>query len=113
MYTRHVSQQRDRITPAQIRQAGSRELSIRWADGAESLYDVRDLRLACSCAHCVDEWSGAGRLDPASVPADVRPQKIEAVGRYALQIEWSDGHNTGIYPYERLRALADESAARP
>ena len=43
MYTRHVSQQRDRITPAQIHQAGSRELSIRWADGAESLYDVRDL----------------------------------------------------------------------
>ena len=47
---------------------------------------------------------------PASVPADVRPQKIEAVGRYALQIEWSDGHNTGIYPYDRLRALADDSA---
>ena len=113
MYTRGVAQPSDRITPAQIRQAGPRELAIRWADGAESVYDVRDLRLACSCAHCIDEWTGRQRLDAASVPADVRPQRIEAVGRYALQIEWSDGHNTGIYPYERLRELADRAAAAP
>jgi ATP-binding protein involved in chromosome partitioning len=105
-----VSSERERVTPTAIRQAGPRELAIRWADGRESLYDVRGLRLACSCAHCVDEWSGAGRLDPDSVPLDVRPEKISSVGRYALQIEWSDGHDTGIYPYERLRSLADDSA---
>ncbi len=90
-----------------IRQAGPRELAIRWADGAESLYAVRDLRLACGCARCVDEWSGEGRLDPASVPADVHPLGIEPVGRYAIQVRWSDGHDTGIYPYRRLRELAD------
>ena len=92
-------------TPTAISQRGPRELAIRWSDGGETVLDVRALRLACACANCIDEWSGAGRLDPASVPADVHPLRIQAVGRYAIQIEWSDGHGTGIYPYDRLRAL--------
>ncbi len=94
-----------RSTPKEIRQFGPRELGISWADGHESRYDVRELRLACACARCVDEWSGAGRLDPASVPEDVHPLRIEPVGRYAIQIAWSDGHDTGIYPFRRLREL--------
>jgi ATP-binding protein involved in chromosome partitioning len=96
--------------PTEISQASARELRIRWADGVESIYDVRVLRLACGCAACVDEWTGEDRLDPASVPVDVAPQAIKQVGRYAIQIEWSDGHATGIYPYARLRALAEEQA---
>ena len=91
--------------PTEIRQDGPRTLAITWGDGHESRYEVRALRLACACANCVDEWSGAGRLDPASVPDGVHPLRIEPVGRYAIQIYWSDGHDTGIYPYRRLRAL--------
>jgi ATP-binding protein involved in chromosome partitioning len=101
------------ITPAEIRQSGPRTLAIRWSDGHESAFDVRELRLACACARCVDEWTGEEALDPASVPADVHPLRIERVGRYAIQIEWSDGHASGIYPFERLRALADATAAGP
>ena len=92
-------------TPTAISQRGARELAIRWSDGVETALDVRALRLACACAQCIDEWSGAGRLDPSSVPADVHPVRIQPVGRYAIQIEWSDGHGTGIYPFDRLRAL--------
>jgi len=94
-----------RFTPTGIRQCGPRELAIAWADGAECIYEVRDLRLACACASCIDEWSGAGRLDPASVPDDVAPVRIAPVGRYALQILWSDGHETGIYSFRNLREL--------
>lgn len=100
------------ITPARIAQQGPRALAITWQDGAESVFDVRALRLACACAHCVDEWSGEDRLDPASVPEDVRPIRIDAVGRYAIQIAWSDGHDSGIYPFRRLRALAAEEPRR-
>ena len=66
---------------------------------------MRRLRLACACARCVDEWTGERRLDAASVPDDVRPIKIQPVGRYAIQIDWSDGHSTGIYSFRQLRAL--------
>jgi ATP-binding protein involved in chromosome partitioning len=99
-------------TPTKIEQRGPRVLGIAWADGAESALDVRDLRLACGCAQCVDEWSGAGRLDANAVPADVHPVRIAGVGRYAIQIEWSDGHGSGIYPFRRLRELGDERKGR-
>jgi len=49
--------------------------------------------------------SGQPLLDPARVPADVRPLRIALVGAYAIRIEWSDGHSTGIYPYELLWRL--------
>ena len=94
-------------TPTKIAQADARTLAIRWADGAESRLDVRELRLACGCAQCIDEWSGEGRLDASAVPEDVHPLRIEPVGRYAIQIAWSDGHASGIYPFRRLRELAD------
>ena len=95
-------------TPTQISQRGPRALAIRWSDGGESVIDVRALRLACGCAECIDEWSGAGRVDPVSVPEDVHPVRIQPVGRYAIQIEWSDGHGSGIYPFSRLRELGGD-----
>ena len=100
-------------TPTRIQQHDPRTLSIVWADGAESLIDVRALRLACGCAHCVDEWSGEALLDAEAVPDDVAPIGIQSVGRYAIQIEWSDGHAAGIYPFERLRRLADRGLLGP
>ena len=95
----------DRTTPAGIRQASPGELAISWRDGHQSTLEVRKIRLACGCAVCVDEWTGEERLDPASVPEDVHPLRIEPVGRYAIQIVWSDGHESGIYPFRRLREL--------
>ncbi len=101
-----------RTTPVEICQSGPQVLSIRWADGEESAFPVRALRLACACALCVDEWTGEYKLDPAAVPEDIRPVKVGSVGRYAISIRWSDGHDTGIYPFERLRALADREGAK-
>ena len=92
-------------TPTRISQRGPRELAIAWEDGAASVYNVRELRLKCACAACVDEWTGEERLDPTSVPQDVHPLRIESVGRYAIQIDWSDGHSSGIYPFRTLRAI--------
>ena len=100
-------------TPSGIRQHDGRTLAIDWADGATSLMDVRALRLACGCAQCVDEWSGAPLLAPDLVPQDITPRALQSVGRYAIQIEWSDGHDTGIYPFERLRELADRGLLDP
>jgi ATP-binding protein involved in chromosome partitioning len=96
-----------RHTPTGIRQRGPRELGISWSDGAKSRYEVRQLRLACSCAHCVDEWTGEGRLDSSTIPDGVHPLSIQGVGRYAIKIDWSDGHSTGIYSFRQLRELSD------
>ena len=96
--------------PAAVEQAGPDALRIRWDDGIESVYAVRELRLACRCARCIEETTGRPLLDPAGIPADVRPVRIQSVGRYALQFSWSDGHDSGIYTYEYLRQLHDARA---
>ena len=80
-------------------------LRIEWGDGHVSEYEPRYLRLQCRCAGCIDEMSGARLLDPRTVPEDVYPLSIRYVGRYALSFAWSDGHATGIYPFELLRAV--------
>ena len=80
-------------------------LTIHWPDRVQRI-DARDLRLACRCAACRDELSGRPLLDPARVPLDVAPLRIWSVGNYALGIAFSDGHDSGIYAYELLSAIA-------
>ncbi|HET8650234.1 MAG TPA: DUF971 domain-containing protein [Gemmatimonadales bacterium] len=80
-------------------------LLIEWDDqGHQGFYPARELRLACPCAHCVEEMSGQPLLDPATVPPDVRPVSLALVGAYGLRITWSDGHSTGIYTFHQLLA---------
>jgi ATP-binding protein involved in chromosome partitioning len=46
--------------------------------------------------------SGVPLLDPARVPSDIRPVTVALVGAYGLKVQWSDGHSTGIYTFQRL-----------
>ena len=95
-----------------VRTDGS--VQIRWNDEHESTYAAAALRLACSCATCVDEWSGDRRLRPEDVELGVRPASMQLVGNYALHITWSDGHSTGIYTWDALRRLCPcGECARP
>ena len=80
-------------------------LSILWDDGHQAAYTPAHLRLACKCALCEDEWSGERRLDASSIASDIRALSVKPVGRYGIQVNWSDGHSTGIYTFDRLRAL--------
>lgn len=94
-----------RSEPHEIKKLGRSQLAITWSDDHTSTYAARYLRQHCQCALCVDEWSGQPRLDPDSVPSDLAIVSVELVGRYALHFSWSDGHDTGIYPFTRLREL--------
>jgi len=99
--------------PKGLGQDGPRTLTVDWSHGHEGRHDVRALRLACRCAECVDEWTGQRRLEASRVPEDVVPRRIEPVGRYGIQVEWSDGHSTGIYTYETLAELCECPSCRP
>ena len=96
-------------TPIGFAQRDRTTLSVLWEDSRQDDLDVRDLRLACRCAACVEEMSGRPLLDPASIVADVAPRSITGIGNYAITITWSDGHSTGIYAYDNLRALAERN----
>lgn len=101
------------VVPLELIQMGSRSLGIKWNDGHHSKYQVRHLRLQCRCAKCIDEWTREKILKDESVPEDIRPKQLETVGRYAIKIDWSDGHDTGIYTFDQLRALCECPTCRP
>lgn len=69
------------------------------------MYGARGLRLACACAACVEEMTGRALLDPGRVGDDVYALALRLVGAYAVHVSWSDGHDSGIYPWERLLAV--------
>ena len=88
--------------PIEIVGLGQPEVRIVWDEGDEDLWTARNLRLRCSCAHCVHEFSGKKLLDPAAVPDTLRVSQMHLVGNYGLSIAFSDGHSTGIYRFDDL-----------
>lgn len=85
-------------------------ITLKWGDGHETTYVARDLRLACRCAECIEETTGRKLIDPSTVPNNMRAKHIELVGQYAMLIQWSDGHSTGIYNFRDLRGNCPCSA---
>ena len=88
----------------------SENLVINWEDGNSSKYRYVDLRAACPCAQCVDEWSGERRITAGDVPQEVKVDSYSAVGNYAVAFNWSDGHNTGLYAYTYLKKLSETAS---
>lgn len=74
--------------------------------GEEFKVPCIDLRFECPCASCVDEMTGKRTLKKGSLKPDVKPMKIEPVGRYGIHVLWSDGHSTGMYHFDRLYEIA-------
>jgi DUF971 family protein len=96
------------MEPKSAEQTAPDRFRIRWKDGVTTEYTARQLRLACPCAGCIEEWSGRRLLDPATVPQELQLVAAELVGRYALSFRWSDGHRTGIFAWPYLRQLGAE-----
>lgn len=93
------------IEPVQIIEESDSEISIKWSDDTETLFKAVDLRRACPCAGCINEWTGEKMLDASSIPDDISFKHISIVGRYALSFHFSDGHETGIYSFAYLKGL--------
>jgi DUF971 family protein len=95
----------DQATPVEIRKKGGERLTVRWADGHESVFPARTLRGLCPCAQCVSETTGQRLTFEEHVRPDVAIAAARMVGNYALHFDWSDGHTTGIYSFDYLRRI--------
>jgi DUF971 family protein len=88
-------------------------VEIAWSDGHTSRYDFPYLRDHCPCALCNDEREKKEKLGTATGSAAALPmfkpkakaKSATAVGNYAIQIEFTDGHSTGIFSFEYLREI--------
>jgi DUF971 family protein len=93
------------IEPTEIVEESDSEVSITWSDGARTKYNAVQLRRACPCAGCINEWTGEKQLDDAQISEDLAFRHISIVGRYALNFHFTDGHDTGIFSFAYLRKL--------
>jgi ATP-binding protein involved in chromosome partitioning len=93
--------------PLRVDTTAAGELAIEWIDGHKSAHSPWPLRTVCPCAACVDEDTGRRVLDPSRVPLDVKVTGVTPVGRYGVGLAFSDGHNTGIYTYDKLRKTCE------
>ena len=90
------------------------QLCLSWSDGHESVFDYERLRQACPCAWCAGEAGLPGNLstDTPLTEEQITLYELQMVGRYGLTPIWGDGHKTGIYTYERLRAMCECDTCR-
>jgi DUF971 family protein len=82
---------------------GARKTEIDWADGHKSAYPHELLRGYCPCAGCQGHSGTISFIKHEGRALEI--DELEGVGNYALQIDWADGHNSGIYSYVYLRTL--------
>jgi len=112
-----------RPTSVKVNVSTGRGVDIEWGDGHASHYEFTYLREQCPCATCNEERekkanatvpsgpAGAGGTLPGMGPSlpmyKPKPtaKQAKAVGSYAIQIDFSDGHTTGIYSFEYLRSV--------
>ncbi|HWL94274.1 MAG TPA: DUF971 domain-containing protein [Phycisphaerae bacterium] len=115
----------DQFKPVDLHLDRRDGLTIEWADSRRSTYSLAYLRKSCPCAGCRTERE-TPKPKTSSMSLTVLPENIsravefanaKLVGKYAIQIEWADGHNTGIYDFRYLRLIdpagANESAPSP
>lgn len=94
--------------PAKLHLDRQRQLEVTWPDGQHSVYSLTYLRTHCPCASCrkfrEEQTERKSRLTllPGNYAGTLTATKAEMVGSYALRIEWSDGHASGIYSFEHL-----------
>lgn len=99
------------LYPTKLALSGEHRLLIEWSDGQKRSYAFSELRDKCPCATCREKRSqppAASSLLPVLSAAEARPLKVlgmKPVGAYAYAIQFSDGHDTGIYTFELLREI--------
>ncbi len=87
----------------------AKTITLNWGDGETTTVSNAALRRACACALCVDEMTRAPLLDPKTIPMDIHAEKVGIIGNYAIMVDWSDGHNTGFFPFKTIRELAENA----
>ncbi len=100
--------------PVKLNLKRDEKLEIEWSDGRVSVYGMSYLRSICPCASCKivreDQSAAAGkkpllRVLPGNYAEPIRAETAELVGNYALRIDWSDKHGSGIYSFQYLREM--------
>ena len=109
-------------TPTRLDLKKDEHLTIDWQDGRRGVYSLTLLRSMCPCAQCRTVREGSNPHDispgpkkkslltilPGNYSGQITVVNAHLVGNYAMKIEWSDKHDSGIYSFEYLRSICPE-----
>ncbi len=87
-------------------ESDAKTLKITWKDGKQCVYDLLSLRKNCPCANCRGGHDMTARRTTGHIQT-IALVSWKKVGRYAVQITWSDNHDLGIYTFDHLRESCD------
>ena len=103
-------------TPLKLNLQRDKQLEILWQDGRRSVFTLTFLRSMCPCAQCKAVRGDDKPPEPAKktslkiLPGNyaeaITVLKAELVGNYAMRIDWSDAHGSGIYSFQYLREIS-------
>ena len=100
-------------TPTRLDLKRDEKLEIEWQDGRVDTFSIGYLRTMCPCAQCKLVREGEGKkkksslkILPGNYAAPVTVVGAEMVGNYAIRIDWSDQHGSGIYSFQYLRDIS-------
>jgi DUF971 family protein len=105
---------RKKPTEVKVHVSNGAGVDITWSDGHKSHYDFAYLRDECPCATCNDaRTKGFGLKEssggmPSPLPMfkpKLAARSAQVVGNYAIRIDFTDGHSTGIFSYDHLRTI--------
>jgi len=89
-------------------------LAIVWEDKLSFTVPLTTLRDMCPCALCAGETLLLGKFvkpaTPPKLPGHYELVALTPVGNYALGASWRDGHNTGLYTWEHLRTICEQTS---
>ena len=72
----------------------------------ESRISSKKLRLDCRCAVCEEEFTRKKLISSGNISDDIKPLSTAPIGRYAVSVDWSDGHKS-LYPFRQIAALIE------
>lgn len=96
------------LIPTRIDQHSNTEMLLEWNTGERFALSYLELRYLCPCASCVDEHTGERTIKRGSIKPDIRPTGVQLVGRYAVQVNWTDRHSTGMYHFDNLHLICEQ-----
>ena len=112
-------------TPIKLDLKKDEKLEIAWQDGTHSRYTLTLLRSMCPCATCkmvreqkdphdispqpIEKKKPLLTILPGNYVGAITVKHAELVGNYAMKIEWSDGHDSGIYSFQYLREIGSKA----
>jgi DUF971 family protein len=102
------------VMPTKLTLKRDQGLEVVWADGKVSNYPLIYLRSMCPCATCKEVRATKAQAKtsltilPGNYATPLTVTGVEKIGSYALRLDWSDQHGSGIYSFQYLREIMRE-----